>query len=345
MGKIGFCLLLVFILFSCNQEDHGPDVSGVKVNLEVQRFDNDFFSIDTNNLEPGLAKLQEKYPEFLRLFMNNIAGISGPEQIRSFYGSYRPVYDSARLLYRNFEPVRSGLEQAFRYVKFYFPDYKLPGEVIPVVGPMNSREDLPRMAGGDYTPNFIGPGLVGISLQFYLGSAFSFYSNQYFVNNVAPVYRSRRFSREYITADVMKLITDDLFPDNSRRLPLIEQMVEKGKQWWLLDKFMPAAPDTIKTGYTGDQLEFCRRNEGLIWSYIITNENLESLEPATIQNYIGESPFTQSISPEQSPGNIGQWIGWQIVKKYVEKNNTLKPEEVMKATPREIIEEARYKPK
>src|SRR5205085_1175191 len=110
---------------------------------------------------------------------------------------------------------------------------------IPVVGPMNSREDLARMQGGDYTPNFLGPGLLGISLQFYLGRDFSLYSNEYFVNQVAPLYRSRRFSGEYITADAMKLIVDDLFPDHSRSLPLLEQMVEKGKQWWLLDKFMP----------------------------------------------------------------------------------------------------------
>src|SRR5690242_3372917 len=113
MGKIGFCLLLAIAMFSCNSKDNAPDISGVKVNLEVQRFDNDFFSMDTNQLEPSLARLQEKYPEFLRLFMNNIAGIGEPDQIRSFYASYHPVYDSAQLLYHNFEPVRAGLEQAF----------------------------------------------------------------------------------------------------------------------------------------------------------------------------------------------------------------------------------------
>ena len=35
------------------------------------------------------------------------------------------------------------------------------------------------------------------------------------------------------------LIVDDLFPDQSNGKPLIEQMVEKGKQWYLLDKFLP----------------------------------------------------------------------------------------------------------
>jgi hypothetical protein len=46
----------------------------------------------------------------------------------------------------------------------------------------------------------------------------------------------------------MKVISDDLFPDKSNTMSLIDQMIEKGKQWWLLDKFLPDTPDSIKTG-------------------------------------------------------------------------------------------------
>ena len=143
----------------------------------------------------------------------------------------------------------------------------------------------------------------------------------------------------------MMLVVDDLFPDNSRSKPLIEQMIEKGKQWYLLDKFLPTTADSIKTGYTKNQLDWCNQNEGLIWSYIVKNEDLRSLNPVVIQTYIGEGPFTQGFSQELSPGNIGQWIGWQIIKKYAEKNPDLHPAELMKTTPTKILDEAGYKPK
>jgi hypothetical protein len=69
------------------------------------------------------------------------------------------------------------------------------------------------------------------------------------------------------------------------------------------------------------------------------------LNPVVIQTYIGEGPFTQGFSQELSPGNIGQWLGWQIIKKYLSKNPDITPEELMKTDSKIILEEAKYKPK
>lgn len=345
MKKIAIFLCLAAGFAACNNKKDAPDVSNIKVDVTVKRFDQDFFTMDTMAIEKGLSALQMKYPDFLGIYLQNIVGVTDDAGVKDYFRFYKPVFDSSQLIYKNFSSVEKELAEAFKYVKFYFPSYKTPAILLPVIGPMNSREDLARMNNGDYTPNFIGPDFVGISLQFYLGSNFSLYETEYFINTIAPLYRSRRFSKEYITADVMKLITDDLFPDKSNTKPLIEQMIEKGKQWWLLDKFMPNAPDSIKTGYTQHQLNWVNQNEGLIWSHIVRNEDLYSVSPATIQIYIGESPFTNVFSQEDSPGNIGPWIGWQILKKYVEKNPSMKPEEVMQTPAKKILEEAKYKPK
>lgn len=346
MKKISAFILFCAVLAGCGHKKKAPDISGIRVSpLTVQRFDADFFSMDTMQLGQGLNTLQTKYPALLGPFLQNIVGITDTAGIKQFFRLYKPLFDSSQKIYKDFEPVRSELEKAFRYVKYYFPSYQQPAVIYPVLGPMNSMQDLARMGNGDYTPDFMGPGFVGISLQFYLGSRFSLYQDEYFISNVAPRYRSRRFSHEYIAADVMKLVTDDLFPDRSSTKPLIEQMIERGKQWWLLEQFLPEAPDSVKTGYTQHQLDWCEENEGLIWSYIVKNESLYSVNPATIQTYIGEAPFTNVFSQEDSPGNIGSWIGWQIVRKFAGKNPGLKPGEVMNASPKQILDDARYKPK
>ncbi|MGB3008454.1 MAG: hypothetical protein WBC06_18200, partial [Chitinophagaceae bacterium] len=179
----------------------------------------------------------------------------------------------------------------------------------------------------------------------YLGKNYSVYKDGFFIENIAPEYRSRRFSKEYIIADAMQLVVDDIAPDQSGGKSLIDQMIEKGKQWFLLDKFLPATPDSIKTGFTQSQLDWCSANEGLIWSYLVKNEDLHSLNPTVIQTYIGEGPFTQGLSQEESPGNIGQWIGWQIVKKFASKNSGMAPMEIMKTPATTILEQAKYKPR
>jgi len=349
MKKILVHLFSVTLLFiSCKDNKGGPDVSSIKVDVGMQRFDKDFFAIDSNSMATALPDLQKKYPVFLPIFINNVLGL-GPletsnsaafEGAKHFLHLTQPLYDTVALVFQNVDGLQKDFEEAFRYVKNYFPAYKAPVKVITLVGPMDGLASL----GSELTPDFIGPDFLGISLQFYLGKNFSAYNDEYFINRVAPQYRSRRFEKNYIVPDAMKLIVDDLFPDRTQGKPLIEQLIEKGKQWWLLDQFLPRTADSLKTGYTQSQLEWCKVNEGLIWNYIVTNENIYAVDPATIQQYIGEAPFTQTMS-EASPGNIGPWIGWQIVKKYAQNSKTSSPEEIMKADAKKILEEAKYKPK
>ena len=62
-----------------------------------------------------------------------------------------------------------------------------------------------------------------------------------------------------------------------------------------------------------------------------------------IRNYIGDSPKTQELG-DASPGNIGSYVGWQIVRKYMSKNSEIKLNELMTKDADEILSEAKYKP-
>ncbi len=345
MKKTSLLILITFSLFACKGDKNIPDVSTINVDIKIERFDKDFFAIDTTNVFQGLDQLNKKYPEVTPIFLQYILGVdssnveSGIKNfIRLSKGS--ELYEKMNSLFKSTTELEKEFKRAFQFVKYYFPKYLVP-TIATIAGPVDA---LAQSDNGP-TPDFLRPGLLGISLQFYLGEDFAVYKDPFFIENVAPTYRSRRFSKEYLIADAMQLIVSDLFSDKSSGKPLIEQMVEKGKQWFLLDKFLPGIPDSIKTGYTKEQLEWCNDNEGLIWAYIVKNENLQSLNPSVIQIYIGESPFTQGFSPEYSPGNIGQWIGWQFIKKFAEKNPELKPEEIMQTDAATIISQAKYKPK
>lgn len=338
MKKAILALLAGVFLFACSHKKGIPDVSSIKVTVPVERFDQDFFSIDTNNIPAGLQKVQQLHPDFYFDFMRQILGVSGSDTSRNtllvtkqFLSGYLSIYDTLKQEYKNIDGLQKELEKGYQFVKYYFPNYK-PGKAIFFVGPFDAPGVASTRSG------------LAIGLQQFAGKNFSVYHTDQ-AQEMFPLYISRRFSREYITANCMKAVVEDIFPDNSGGKGLIDQMIEKGKQWYLLDKFLPTTADSVKTGFTQDQLDWCNENEGLIWSYLVKNEDLHSLVPTVIQTYIGEAPFTQGLSQEESPGNIGQWIGWQIIKKYVSKHPELKPEDIMKADPKTILEEAKYKPK
>jgi|KBSSwiS6_1023812.scaffolds.fasta_scaffold00360_15 hypothetical protein len=328
----------IFFLPSCDNKSKGPDVSAIKVNVILERFEKDFFEMDTLNLSQSLDKLYRKYPGFYPDFMGAILGVNGADTsietqdvAKEFYRTYRSFNDSLLKKYRSTASIEKEITNGLQHVKYYFPGYKIPG-LITFLGPL----DAPGVA--------LTRSYIAIGLHQFAGKNFSAYQEAA-VQRLYPLYISRRFDEEYIAANCMKVIIDELFPDQSNGKPLIEQMIEKGKQWYLLDKFLPGSPDSVKTGYTQKQLEWCNRNEGEIWSIIIKNEDLNSINPTVIQSYIGEAPFTQGFSQENSPGNLGQWIGWQIVKKYAEKNPSLQPGDIMRTNARKILDEAKYKPR
>jgi hypothetical protein len=331
-----FYVLAISVLFiACNGGKDKPDVSGIDVKLEVERFEKSFFKTDTNDLSAGLNNLQKEYPQFYPMFMQNIIGIdpAGPEGtyvLKNIISSYHPINDSLQAKYKNLDWLKSDLTQSFKYVKHYFPSYKVP-RVVTYVGTF----DAPGVV---LTPTYLG-----IGLHQFAGKEFSVYRTNE-IQQMYPSYISRRFDKEYMVAGAMKAVADDIYPDKSTSRPLIEQMIEKGKHWFLLDHFLPDEPDSIKTGYSARQVAWLDDNEGHVWGYIIKNENLYSVEPPTIQTYIGEAPFTQGM-PESSPGNLGQWVGWRIVQQYAQKHKEMNMQQILQIAARTIFEEAKYKPK
>jgi len=331
-------ILLVFVFAACGNRKNIPDVSDISVNVTIERFDKAFFNLDSNNIVSGLKQLNRQFPYFTNDFIANILG-AGPLTdtnqtafiaSRQFLTSYQPVKDSIELQFEKISGLEKELKKGFQFVKYYFPNYQLPPKVVSYIGPF----DAPGVAITRYT--------LAIGLQLYAGKDFSFYKSKQ-GQELYPAYISRRFEASYISANCMKAIAEDLFPDNSGSKPLIDQMIEKGKYWWLIDQFLPETADSLKTGFTQKQSEWCKSNEGLIWNFFLQND-IYTIDPDLIKAYIGDAPNTQGM-PDASPGNIGQWVGWQIVKKYIAGHPAIMPEQLMKTDARKIFEEAKYKPK
>lgn len=349
MFKFLYAAFFGLALLSCNNKPAAPDVSNIKVDIHVLRFEQDFFSLDTNDLVNQTQQLNKKYPQFFQDYINNILGLnadavlSGDAQqlrgIRTFIRDYTGMKDSADKVFKDFSKEEGDIKQALRFLKYYFPAYKTPANIITFIGPIDAFFETSFGTQGDIiTPNGLATGL-----QLHLGNDFSFYKSEQGLE-LYPQYISKNFTPEYVPVNCMKNIVDDMYPLKPSVKSLIELMVERGKRLYLLDKLLPALPEYMKINYTAKQMEDAYKNEAVIWDFFLKNDLLNNEEQNIIKNYIGESPKTQELG-EDAPGNLGTFTGWQIVKKFMQKNTNVSLDSLMKIEPREVYTLAKYKPK
>ena len=87
-------------------------------------------------------------------------------------------------------------------------------------------------------------------------------------------------------------------------------------------------------------------SESNIWKYFIENEMIYSSDPDLTKRFLEAAPFSKFYLEvdRDSPGRIGAWFGWEIVRSYLE-NNEATLQEMLATDNEEIFKSSRYKPK
>jgi hypothetical protein len=321
------------LLLGCQSNQKTPDVSAIDVPLTTIRFEQAFFAIDTLKLDASLQKLANQEHFFTQDFLYNILGTTpqtASQDLPQFLSAYQSMYKQVSTQFTSIKAEEAAIKEGLKYVKYYFPDYKLPTKLITFIGPINSFG------------NIITIDALAVGLQMYLGKKDPIYLTEE-GQNLYPVYVSRRFERAYMATNCMKNIIDDLYPLQDAGAPLCEQMVEAGKRLYFLKKVLPHEADSIVTGYTAAQLEGCYKSEKDIWSFFVQNNLLYEKDPSLIGDYMHDGPNT-AVFGDSSPGFIGQFVGYRIVEAFLEKNKETSLDKLLKIPAKIIFEQAKYKP-
>lgn len=311
--------LVVFCLFflSCDKKNKTKNaVTAIPLELKVERFDKIFFETPPKDLE----KVKAAFPFFFPGGNDNSTWLNKMQD-----PIWREVYTEVQKKYADFEPVKSELELLFKHIKYYFPNTKTP-KVITIISEM------------DYTNKAIyADSLVIISLELYLGKNHKFYQ--------FPNYIKQNFEQKQIMPDIVSSFSSRKIPPVTDK-DLLSQMIYQGKQLYLKDLFLPNYSDAEKMGYTPEQITWCQENESYMWRYFIEKEMLYSDDQKLITRFINPAPFSKFYLEidNESPGQVGAWIGWQMVRSYMENNEVPVPD-LLKTDAKEIFLKSKYKPK
>lgn len=331
-------LTLVVGITSCKSKKDLPDVSDIQVTVHLDRFEKDLFAMDTSHMDSAIRTLRDKHPDFMRCFVENMLipptpidsterlGVALKNLLR--YQGLRAAYDSTELLYPDLSWLQDDLIQAFKYFKYYFPDSSVPRIVTFV-----SEYQYGAVTCSDST--------FGIGLDMFLGKDFSFYST--FEIGI-PQYRLVKMEREYIEPVIFKAIAENTMGRWAIENTLLAQMIHNGKIAAFIDAMLPEEPDHLKIDYTPDQLEWCEGNEGEVWAHMKGEGLLYKMSKLEYMKYINDAPSTPGMPPE-APGNIGSWVGWQIVMAYMEETGAAINEVMAETSYQRIFEKSRYKPR
>lgn len=310
------------------------DVSGVSVpDVKIARLEKDLFTMDPAAVDARTQELLERYGEFYVSFVTQIINNGGlkdtsyNDNLARFISDkdMREAYGECMKAYPDLGEIEEQITDVFRHYKYYFPERKTP-------------EVFTYMSGFNYSISTSG-GAVGIGLEMYLGPGNKFYRMLEY-----PQYRTRTMDRNYIVPDFVKGWASSMFEEPRGKDDLLTKMVHMGRIYYFMDAMLPQLHDTLKIGYSEKQLNWCRINEYNMWAYFIQNKLLYTTDHMEINKFAGEGPFTAAFNKE-APSRVAHWLGWQIVKAYMEKNPKTSILQLMQEKDaQKILTGSKYKP-
>ncbi|NWJ51897.1 MAG: hypothetical protein HXX14_13640 [Bacteroidetes bacterium] len=325
-----FFIPFIALIVGCHQTDQPKfkaDTSKIDLQpIKIKRYDKAFFAVNPSHFKEGLIAIAPSYPLFLKINLNDTSIINDLKRF-AVDTSIRKLSNDVQKKYSNISPIENQLTDAFKRTAFFFKGYTAP-------------QIYTYISGLDYLyPIRYDGDNMAISIDLYLGKDYLQYKKVQL-----PNYKIRNMTPERLLPDCMtevaKLILSDIKPGNT----LLDKMIYEGKVLLFLDAVIPETPDSIKIGYTSNQLTWCNKNASNIWKYFIENKLLYASNPELTKKFIQDSPFTTSFGRESAP-RFGAWTGWQIIREFMNKNSSVSIEQLFKMTDSQtILEKSGYKP-
>lgn len=336
LAQIYLFFICASAFFSCNQ-DNRPDVSDIKMELKINRFDKDLYAGKEKNVNNTDAFLAKKYGRFYEDFVHQMVGnpnLSSLDVLQGLYkdSAYEVLNKEVDSVFPNLQKQEEELTETFKYIKYYYPKIRLP-------------QFVAFLSGFSYQIP-IGDGYFGIGLDMFLGKDSKFYGA---LTQSIPRYLSNRFTPAYIVPRVTEYyIRENLVKENDHDKNLLSKMIYNGKILYFLDQVLPTTVgDSTKIGYTTNQLAWCKAYEGSIWAYYLENNYLYETDYSKIQVFLSDGPFTPGLGEKNSAApKLGIYTGWQIVRKYMKENPEITLTQLMKEPDaQKILTKSTYKPK
>lgn len=301
-------ILFLAILQGCSTDPYKVDTSKVNLKLEFINLDSIVNFSNNQNLLASKTQLRRKHREILDFSFGYCLGI--PLKPDSTFLRKVNDFHSDKYIQRLEKVIqklpkqqfKTELIQTFKRLKYHFPNSKIPNSIFMVNSLFSASV-------------FCTEKEIAIGMERYLGAnarVIKELPSQQFYEWIKIGMEPR-----YLTRDVLAawLMTNYLVETNEN---YAAEMIRWGKIIFLCKVLMPDEKEEVILRYTAAQLKWANASEKAVWSYLVDKELLFKTDEETRINLLKEGPYSIGL-PKESPDRIGQFMGYKIVKQFMEE--------------------------
>ncbi len=313
--------ILCFFLFAIgckNNKFKESEILSIPFELTIDRFDKKFHLAKAHDI----PELKTNYPFlFPKKFSDSVWIKRQKDSLQLL------LLENIEEKFSSMAPLEDQLECLFKHLKYYFPKTKTP----KVIGVINNVDYQSKAIYAD--------SLLLLSLDTYLGADHYLYEG-------IPQYVRQEMDIKFMTSHVAsKFAANKIAPTKDRSL--LSQMIYYGKQIYFKEWVLPKSTDAQKMGYTEAQIKWVINNEVYMWQYFVQKQLLYDTDPSLNQRFIESAPFSKFYLEidNESPGRVGVWMGWQIIKSFMERYPDTEISALLNLPARTLFSKSNYKPK
>jgi len=318
MKYVFLTVFAAFLLWSCDDTSKlEKEIANIPIDIEIERFDQLFVKSNPENLQ----KLKNAYP-----FMFSARYSDSIWLKRMTDTLQQQMALEIDKTFQSMDNTEDEIIQLYQHLNYYFPELKAP-RIITVNSDVEYR-----------TKVIVTDTIALVSLDTYLGEDHEYYGS-------IQKYIRQNLNKNQIVPDLSNEYAKR-YTYQSKRKTLLDEMVYYGKLLYFKDMVIPFKSDSEKIGYTDEQLQWAILNESEIWRYFVDRELLFSTDSKLPARFINPAPFSkfQLELDAESPGRLGQYIGWQIVRAYMNKNDA-SFKEMLSTDAETIFNQSKFKPR
>tara|TARA_B100000508_G_scaffold141093_1_gene146571 strand:+ start:83559 stop:84563 length:1005 start_codon:yes stop_codon:yes gene_type:complete len=319
--KIRKTIVLFISIFivacSCDQNRLKIDIPNTNIDQKFVYVDEFFHNATKEETSEHHRTLKSELDQlYVYELQQNIQTTLNDSFANKIYEFYHSEYISAletekEKLFSDAKAKEENITKAFSYFNYHFNEAPIPQNIIY----MNKL----------FSNIHCSDSSVSIGLESYLSPKNKIIES--IPKNQLYDWQRKRMDIQYLERDILlNWIQVHLFNEIDKQLA--QHIIQAGKILYILNASFPEAEERYIVRYNEDEWKWAEENEQLTWDFLVKEQLLFKNNRRDKANFLNAGPTSVGL-PEESPDRMGQYLGYKMVRGFMQENKDVSLQDLL----------------